>query len=464
MKSFWKSHFLTLCLVALDVLMMSLLWTEAWQLRHALSSHFSSPINNYSFYRAALPLLLPLWLIMLAIWQQYHHKGRISSLNQAGLIVKSSLGALVATLAVANLSKRYFDLGNSVIFFFSAELLVYLYLSRTLLRALKEMLRHNGIGLTRVAIIGAGETGQKVAERLRKQTEVGYELAGFIDRRMAELGPEVAGTPVIGNGENMVDLLLRHRVEEVFLAIPSMPQNEAFDLVVECESANVNFKIVRNDLLQVITDRVKIDEIDDCPVIQLREGRLTPAGAFLKRALDLAFSVPLMLVICPIFGLLAALVKLDSPGPVIFSHDRVGKDGKLFRLHKFRTMRVEADPYAVAPGDQSDPRITRFGKFLRRTSLDELPQFWNVICGDMSLVGPRPEMPFIVATYAPWQRRRLDVPQGLTGLWQIAGRKQLPLHYNLEYDFYYIRNWSLLLDIAILLRTIPAVVLGRGAF
>jgi exopolysaccharide biosynthesis polyprenyl glycosylphosphotransferase len=464
MSSFWKSHFLTLCLLALDVLAMSLLWTEAWQLRHALSSHFSTAINDFFFYRHSLPMLVPLWLIMFASFQQYNHKGRISSLNEAGNIVKAGLGVLIATLAFANVTKRYFDLGNSVIFFFSGGLIIYLYLSRTLLRAVKHRLRQSGVGLTRVAIIGAGETGRRVAQRIQHHPEVGYALIGFIDQRAAEIGDKMAGIPLIGDGTNLVDLLLRYRIEEVFLAIPSMPHNEAFDLVVACESANVHFKIVKNDLLQVITDKVKIDDIGDFPVILLREGRLTPMGLFLKRLLDLAFSIPFLALISPFMGLIALGIRLDSPGPIIFSHDRVGKDGKTFRLHKFRTMRSNSDPYQIAPGDQSDPRITRFGRFLRRTSLDELPQFLNVLKGEMSLVGPRPEMPFIVANYAPWQRRRLDVPQGLTGLWQIAGRKQLPLHHNLEYDFYYIRNWSLLLDIAILLRTIPAVLFGKGAF
>jgi exopolysaccharide biosynthesis polyprenyl glycosylphosphotransferase len=303
-----------------------------------------------------------------------------------------------------------------------------------------------------------------VALRIQNHPEVGYELVGFIDRRAAELGEKVAGVPVISDGRDLVTLLLRYRVEEVFLAIPSLPQHEAFGLVVQCEEAYVHFKIVRDDLLQVITDRVKIDDIGDFPVILLREGRLRPVDLVLKRCLDLAMTLPLLVLSLPLWLFIAVAIRLDSPGPVLFSHDRVGMGGRVFRLFKFRTMRTDTPPYAVAPGDQSDSRITRFGRWLRKTSLDELPQFLNVLKGEMSLVGPRPEMPFIVEHYEPWQRRRLDVPQGITGLWQIAGRKQLPLHFNLEYDFYYIRNWTLLLDIAILLRTLPAVLLGKGAF
>jgi len=464
MKSFWKSHFLTLCLIVLDMLALSFVWREAWQLRVALSAHFAVPINDFLNYRQALPLLLLLWMVVLAIFKMYMHQGKISSLNQVGDMIKSGVSLLVATLAFANLTKRNFNLGNSVIVFTSLGAMIYLYASRTALRFVKQKLREHGHGLTRAAIIGAGETGRRVALRIQHHPEIGYELVGFIDRRAAELGAAVAGVPVIGDGAELVDLLLRHRVAEVFLAVPSMQQNDVFGLVVLCEAANVHFKIVKNDLLQVITDRVKIDDIGDIPVILLREGRLTPLDELLKRLMDLALTVPALLVTAPLFSILAVLIKLNSKGPVIFAHDRVGKDGRIFRLYKYRTMYTQTNPYSVAPDDQSDPRITGFGRFLRKTSLDELPQLWNVLKGDMSLVGPRPEMPFIVSQYEPWQRRRLDVPQGITGLWQIAGRKQLPLHYNLEYDFYYIRNWTLLLDLVILLRTIPAVFFCKGAF
>jgi exopolysaccharide biosynthesis polyprenyl glycosylphosphotransferase len=465
MRSFWKSHFLTLCLVALDLLAFSFVWKECHDLRFALNERFRQPINPFwPGYAHALPILVIVWIVVLALFQQYAHRGKISSLNQVGDIIKSGFALLIVTLAFANLTKARFSLGNSVIGFSAASFTVYLYISRTALRAIKERLRQNGIGLTRAAIIGAGETGRRVALRIRNHPEVGYELVGFIDMNAAELGDKIAGVPVIGDTSDLVTLLLRYRIEEVFLAIPSMPQDEAFGLVVQCEEANVHFKIVRDDLLQVITDRVKIDDIGDFPVILLREGRLRPLDLFLKRALDLVLVIPLLLCSLPLWVVIAIVIKMDSRGPVLFSHDRVGMGGRVFRLYKFRTMSTDTSAYAVAPGDQNDPRITRFGRWLRKTSLDEIPQFLNVLKGQMSLVGPRPEMPFIVEQYEPWQRRRLDVPQGITGLWQIAGRKHLPLHFNLEYDFYYIRNWTLLLDLVILLRTAPAVLLGKGAF
>jgi lipopolysaccharide/colanic/teichoic acid biosynthesis glycosyltransferase len=165
-----------------------------------------------------------------------------------------------------------------------------------------------------------------------------------------------------------------------------------------------------------------------------------------------------------LFALIAVAVKLESRGPVLFGQRRVGKDGRLFRVYKFRTMQARTPAYALAPRARADARVTQVGRLLRRWSLDELPQLWNVLTGDMSLVGPRPEMPFLVREYQPWQRRRLLVRPGITGLWQVVGRKELPLHRNVEYDLYYVRHRGWVLDATILLRTIPAVLFRRGAY
>jgi lipopolysaccharide/colanic/teichoic acid biosynthesis glycosyltransferase len=166
----------------------------------------------------------------------------------------------------------------------------------------------------------------------------------------------------------------------------------------------------------------------------------------------------------PLWILIVAGIKLDSPGKALIKQKRVGKDGGIFEMYKFRTMKNDTGLYEKAPFSPDDPRITKFGKFLRKTSLDELPQLINVLKGEMSLVGPRPEMPFIVENYSNWQRKRLEVKPGLTGLWQILGRKDLPLHENIEYDFYYIKNQSLILDMVILVKTVWTVIRGKGAF
>jgi lipopolysaccharide/colanic/teichoic acid biosynthesis glycosyltransferase len=190
---------------------------------------------------------------------------------------------------------------------------------------------------------------------------------------------------------------------------------------------------------------------------------IAAAVAFAKRAVDCIASAVFLVCLAPLFLLIAIALKADSPGPTFFRHDRVGKNGRRFRIWKFRSMRVECSPYARSPVSDSDPRLTRVGRMLRRFSLDELPQLINVLAGDMSLVGPRPEMPFVVAHYGPVERRRLCVKPGITGLWQISPARAMPIHHNIGYDLYYIENHTLLLDFAIVVGTIKAVIRGIGA-
>lgn len=184
----------------------------------------------------------------------------------------------------------------------------------------------------------------------------------------------------------------------------------------------------------------------------------------LKRIIDFCGALWALIVLAPVFIVLFILIHTDSPGPAFFSHKRVGKNGKIFTIHKFRTMKTEAKDQELAPVTSNDTRITKLGRFLRRTSLDEMPQFWNVLKGDMSLIGPRPEMEFIVKNYTPIEKCRLLIKPGITGIWQVRGRKDLPLHANVEYDLYYIINESLTLDLRILLNTITVVISGKGAY
>ncbi|MFB3117887.1 MAG: sugar transferase, partial [Myxococcota bacterium] len=229
------------------------------------------------------------------------------------------------------------------------------------------------------------------------------------------------------------------------------------------EDLGMTFRVVTN-LFEVLTAGTPIDLVDDLPLVRLGHQRPHPFYEPIKRVVDIVGASIGMILLGPAMLWCARRIVRESPGPAIFRHERVGRDGKIFQIHKFRTMYADVEDYAVAPTEASDSRITPFGRFLRVTSLDELPQLFNVLKGEMSLVGPRPEMPFIADTYDEWQRRRLSVKPGITGLWQILGRKDLPMHENLQYDFYYIRNRSLAHDLSIMVRTIGAVLSRRGAF
>ena len=253
-------------------------------------------------------------------------------------------------------------------------------------------------------------------------------------------------------------------MEELFFAIPDMKEDEVFGLIEDVQGKTQVVCKVAANMLYVIVKQAAVDEIIGLPVIAFRGSVMTPAQLLVKRIVDLIGGTILGLLLALPAMIFALIIRLDSPGASLFAHERVGQNGRVFQMLKFRTMFANSEPYAEAPGDQTDPRITRFGRFLRRTSLDEIPQVLNVLKGEMSLVGPRPEMPFIVDSYKQWQKARLRVKPGLTGLWQVAGRKNLPLHFNLEYDFYYVKNQSLTLDAEILIRTVPAVIIGRGAY
>ena len=460
-KSFWKNRWLLIYLLILDAALYFLLWVAAYQIRYWCNPLFSKSINEITCYLKAAPGIIIIWLFATAYHGHYTHKEKVSSLNQASKIFLAAFGGLFGTLAMAHFVYKNLELGRAVILISTGLNFLYLYISRTTLRATKSRLIAAGIGLKRCLIVGAGTCGGKVMEHIVAHPEIGFNLVGFVDDDQNK--KEISRIPVLGSLPELPSIIRTYNIEEVFLAIPSLPRDKQMNLIVKCEETGADFKIV-SDIFGVITNQVKIDVIDDIPVIMLKQGGLSPTHAFIKRCVDLVISILMHLPALIIWPLIVILIRLDSKGPAIFKQERLGKDGKLFLMYKFRTMFIDTPPYKEAPNAPEDPRITRMGRFLRKYSLDEIPQLLNVLVGDMSMVGPRPEMPFIVEKYEEWQRRRLSVKPGITGLWQIVGRKKLPLYQNLEYDFYYIRNQSILLDLTILWKTIPAVLFGKGAF
>jgi len=242
-----------------------------------------------------------------------------------------------------------------------------------------------------------------------------------------------------------------------------MSHAEMLSRVLDCEDLDVGLWVVTN-FFEVLTTETRVELVDDLPVVRLgsqRPGALYPP---IKRAFDIVVSALGLALLAPCFAWWAWRIRRDSPGSAFFVQERTGLDGRRFRMWKLRTMRSDTPAYERAPSQRDDPRATAYGVWLRETSIDELPQLWNVLKGEMSLVGPRPEMPFIVDTYEDWQRRRLCAKPGIAGLWQILGRKDLPMQENLQYDFYYIRNRSLGLDLSLLLRTLGVVLTRRGAY
>jgi exopolysaccharide biosynthesis polyprenyl glycosylphosphotransferase len=342
-----------------------------------------------------------------------------------------------------------------------------LVVQRTALTALQSELRRRFGRDLPVLVYGAGDTGRVLAQHLLEEKALGYRAAAFLDDDPELHGSEVrigAGLkgekiPVLG-GEAEVERALRETgAVAVFLAMPSAPPARIAELAAKLEKKGISVFFVPS-AGELLLATLRFGQVGGVPVFTRRRVQADPLYEISKRLLDLLLATVALLLTAPILAVAAALVKLSSPGPVIFRQTRIGRYGKPFTVYKLRTMHAHAPAYALHPTDRGDPRITKVGRWLRRASIDELPQLVNVLRGDMSLVGPRPEMPFVVAQYDDIQRQRLTVPPGITGLWQISADRAFRIHDNMQYDLYYVENRSLSLDLAILMLT-PFVLFGR---
>jgi exopolysaccharide biosynthesis polyprenyl glycosylphosphotransferase len=331
-----------------------------------------------------------------------------------------------------------------------------------------------GEGVVRTLVVGAGEVGRAVMRNIMAQPDLGYCVMGFLDDNPTKQAQAIGRFRPLGGTVDLARVLQRHPVDLVIVTLPWRSRDRIVRLVGMCEAAGIRVRIVP-DLFQMSLNRVDVDSLNGIPLIAVREPALHGWGVRVKRGLDIALSLTLLVLLAPLIAVIALAIRLNSPGPVFFLQQRVGRDGRLFTCFKFRSMVDGADGVrgdlmdrneATGPifKIKSDPRTTQVGRVIRRLSLDELPQLWNVLSGDMSLVGPRPPMPCEVENYAEWHRRRLDVAPGLTGLWQVSGRSDLTFDEMVMLDLFYAENWSLGLDLRILLRTVPSVLRGTGAY
>ena len=446
-----------------DAVLVSLAWLAAYGLRAALAEPLGRPINPFGWYLTALPLAVLPWLACcwwFGIYKSARGAGAADAVSK--LLRGAALGLLV--LASTAFFVKELDVGRSVVLTAAALNLLVQGASRALFHRFELGLRRAGAGEQRVLVVGTGVTAIRLLQKLQDHPDEGFAVVGLLHHAASgeEMPEKLAGLPVLGRVDQVRRVAEEHRVEEVFVAEPALGHGRMLELVLDCEDLGLTFRVVTN-LFEVLTAGTQLELIDDLPLVRLGRERVHPLYEPAKRALDVVGAGLGLVLGAPL--LVWVGWRLWRAGtPPLFVHERVGRHGRRFRMLKLRTMAPETGHYEVAPRGGDDPRITPYGAWLRVTSIDELPQLWNVLRGEMSLVGPRPEMPFIVDQYDEWQRRRLTVKPGITGLWQILGRKDLPMHENLQYDFYYIRNRSLALDLSILLRTVGAVWSRRGAF
>ncbi len=335
---------------------------------------------------------------------------------------------------------------------------VFTYASREAVRELLERRWRAGVGLKRILIAGAGDLGRLVADRMLQHRELGYQVVGFLDDRAGGDHIGYRGLPLLGTLTEVAEIAQRERVDHLYVALPLDEHSKLLDLMELTSREFIDVKVVP-DILQFIALRARLEDLDGLPVINVNDVPLQGLNAWVKRSIDVVLSVLALVVLAIPVAVIAALVKWTSPGPVFYHQERMGLDGRAFTVYKFRSMHEDAeDSSGPVWARDNDPRTTPVGRWLRRMDLDELPQFWNVLKGEMSIVGPRPERPFFVEQFKhriPQYMLRHKVKAGITGWAQVNGwRGNTSLEKRIEYDLYYIENWSVTLDIKIMWLTV----------
>ena len=383
-----------------------------------------------------------------------------------------------ATLVFAGVAYLFFREFSRLLFFYFYVLdLGFLLGWRAVLRWLLRLGLGSGLGEPRrVLVVGAGSVGQDLGRAIQAYRWTGIELVGYLDDDKAKQGKGCTGGFVLGTLEEVKDIVSQYAVDEVLLTLPPRAQERARQIVLALQSLPVNVRVVP-DVFDLVFIRASVEEFAGIPLIGLREPAIEGPDRVVKRLFDLIVGGLALIGLSPVMLAAAIAIRLNSPGPLLLRQQRAGEGGRPFYMLKFRTMVVGAEveeqqlaqetdhglPVFVKPPD--DPRITKVGHTLRRLSIDELPQLFNVLKGDMSLVGPRPELPWMVERYEPHHLKRFAVPQGMTGWWQVNGRSdRADYTLRMEDDLYYIRNWSIWLDLRILWMTVGAVLRGEGAY
>jgi exopolysaccharide biosynthesis polyprenyl glycosylphosphotransferase len=412
-----------------------------------------------------------IWTIFLVSFSVYNGQKNNTLMAEIKNIMLATTGA---TLALAGILFFTYRETSRILFIIFLFLNLFFLISSRIVWWLYRFQNQsqNRITHKNVIIIGAGEVGRNLQKNIARDITSDINFVGFLDD-----DPEKqisCPKDILGGADEVRNIVTHLDVRDVIVALPRRAHERVNHLVSELHDLPVRVWVVP-DYFSLALHKAQMVEYAGIPMLNLRAPALNDKQRMTKRIFDISVTIFSMIILLPLFIFIAVFIKLDSSGPIFFRQKRVGENGRFFMMYKFRSMIPDADKYLkkmfhhdkygnLVYKTENDPRITRVGKFLRRTSLDELPQLINVIRGDMSLVGPRPEIPYLVERYDLWQRKRFAVPQGITGWWQIQGRSNKPMHLHTEEDIYYIQNYSFLLDLKILLKTPYIVIRRRGAY
>lgn len=444
---------------------MNLPWGQALDLRLMAIWGY---IPTWHFYIT----IGAIWLVSFIVQSVYSPRHVIRWVDE---LQHLTIAHILAALSLAGV--LYFanlDLARLTYLYFCGTSLLGLLGYRALLRLWHRLQRHDPDKVAKILVVGAGEVGQSIVSEFQRQQWPGMSFIGFLDRDKQLHGQSVLSLPVLGGLEQIARIVREQKVDEVLIALPASEHTSLVNLVTHMHTLPVRIRVIP-DYFGLSYFGATVETLGGIPLIGLRDPAIDEFQRLMKRLFDVVASGLALIVTLPITVAAAIAIKLEDGGPIFYNAERVGENGKLFRMIKFRSMVINADKIQqqINQVDEAgnlihkradDPRITRVGRFLRRTSIDELPQLLNVFSGEMSLVGPRPELPWVVAQYEPWQRKRLAVPQGITGWWQVNGRSDNLMHLHTEQDLYYIQNYSLWLDLQILFRTVFAVLRSKGAY
>jgi Undecaprenyl-phosphate glucose phosphotransferase len=448
---------------ALDACILAGAWFGAYWAR--FHTGWSSPLGvpSLAFYAWACAVVTPVGLIVLRSFKLYRST-RTARLGEELYALTRGVLILTALAGLASFFTRG-ELSRSMLLLFAALALVGLCGSRLIIRWVLRQLRRGGRNLRYALVVGTGPLAETVVRKVKSNADYGMVVRGAVSPGDAP-GEDVAGVPVVGAVRDLRTLVERHHIDLVYLALPRPEFEAEEEALAQLSDSTAAVRLVP-DLARAFTLNASVEDFDGLPVVLVTESPGEGWNALLKRAFDLTLSGVGLIVLSPLMLAIAIWVRLDSPGPVLYAQERVGLSGRRFRMLKFRTMRIDAESQGVGWTVADDPRRTRAGRWLRPLSLDELPQLWNVFCGEMSLVGPRPERPVYVAQFRasiPRYMLRHHVKAGITGWAQVHGlRGDTPLDLRIEYDLFYIRNWSLGLDLRILALTLLRIFRDASA-
>ncbi len=439
----------------------------AWVLRFVVEViPVTKNVPEFGPYLQLLPFILAVWPMVFYFHGLYQiRRGRSRVDEVLTLVVAVLLATVLLSVVIAWYrppaapgSTEYFTYSRAFIGLFALADLVLVATSRMMLREALRRIRLSGHNLQRILIVGAGALGREITHKILLHRDMGFEVVGFLDDDPGKAGTEISGVPVLGALRQAEEVLAAHNIDQVFIALPLEAYKKMLHMIDLMARECVEVKLVP-DILQYATLQATLEDVDGTPVINLSQVPLQGWNSMVKRAMDVAIASASLLGLAAIYPFIAAAIWLEDRGPIFYRQERMGLDGKSFMIVKFRSMRVNAEAssgpvWAI----KDDPRRTHVGGFLRRWSIDELPQAWNVLVGDMSIVGPRPERPTFVREFKhkiPRYMLRHRVKAGITGWAQVHGwRGNTSIKKRINYDLYYIQNWTLALDLKILWMTL----------